>query len=94
MEHLGHYLEQDGIIIADYDLKTHHVHFTTHEQRGFLGTCIYQLRGSDEQTSPESPLTLHQQIALLAQLAFYSGVGYKTAMGLGQARLRAERRPT
>jgi CRISPR-associated endoribonuclease Cas6 len=34
-------------------------------------------------------LTIRQQVYLLAQLAFYSGVGYKTAMGLGQVRLRA-----
>ncbi len=87
-ERLEHYLQDDGIIIVDYDLKAHHVRFTTHEQRGFLGTCTYQMRGRDEKTSPETPLTLHQQIYLLALLAFYTGIGYKTAMGLGQARLR------
>ena len=30
---------------------------------------------------------LCQQISLLALLAFYTGIGSKTAMGLGQARL-------
>jgi CRISPR-associated endoribonuclease Cas6 len=87
-ERLEQYLKEDGMIIVDYDLKAHHVHFTTHEQRGFLGTCTYQLRGRDEKTTPETPLTLRQQIHLLALLAFYTGIGYKTAMGLGQARLR------
>ncbi|MBE3560242.1 MAG: CRISPR system precrRNA processing endoribonuclease RAMP protein Cas6 [Ktedonobacteraceae bacterium] len=90
-ERLEQYLQDDGIIITDYHLTAHRVTFTTHVQRGFLGTCTYQLRDSAEQVSsqdPAVPLTLHQQIYLLARLAFYSGIGYKTAMGLGQARLR------
>jgi CRISPR-associated endoribonuclease Cas6 len=86
-ERVEQYLQEDGVIAIDYDLKAHHLHFTTHLQRGFVGTCTYQLRGVDGPTTPEAPLTLRQQIVLLAQLAFYSGVGYKTAMGLGQARL-------
>ncbi len=86
-ERLEQYLLEDGMIITDYDLKAHRVTFTTHVQRGFLGTCTYQLRGPAEQTTPEAPLTLRQQLYLLASLAFYCGVGYKTAMGLGQARL-------
>jgi CRISPR/Cas system endoribonuclease Cas6 (RAMP superfamily) len=76
-----------GIIVADYELKTHRVRFTTHEQPGFVGTCTYHLRkGSHEATTPESPLTVRQQILLLAQLAFYYCVGHKTSMGLGQVR--------
>jgi CRISPR-associated endoribonuclease Cas6 len=87
-ERLEHYLQDDGVIIADYELKAHHIHLTTHRQRGFVGTCTYQLRGPDEPTSADAPLTPRQQIALLAQLAFYTGIGSKTAMGLGQARLK------
>ncbi len=87
-ERIEQYLQEDGVIAIDYDLTAHHVHFTTHLQRGFLGTCAYQLRGPDEKVSADSPLTLKQQIYLLAQLAFYCGVGHKTAMGLGQTRLR------
>jgi CRISPR-associated endoribonuclease Cas6 len=86
-ERVEQYLQEDGVIAIDYDLNAHHLHFTTHLQRGFVGTCTYQLRGTDEPTTPEAPLTIRQQIFLLAQLAFYSGIGYKTAMGLGQARL-------
>ncbi len=87
---LDDYLQNDGIIIVDYNLKAHHVHFTTHQQRGFVGTCTYQLRRArefSEAPSGESPLTLRQQLYLLANLAFYSGIGYKTAMGLGRARI-------
>jgi len=85
-ERLEQYLQEDGVIIVDYTLNAHHVHFTTHEQRGFVGSCTYQLRNSGEDPDAENPLTLRQQVHLLASLAFYSGIGYKTAMGLGQAR--------
>jgi CRISPR-associated endoribonuclease Cas6 len=88
-ECIEQYLQEDGIIVMNYDLKVHQIHFTTHLQRGFGGTCTYQLRGSDGQRNADTPLTIRQQVYLLAQLAFYSGVGYKTAMGLGQVRLRA-----
>lgn len=87
-ERIEQYLQEDGPIVVDYDLTAHHVHFTTHQQRGFLGSCTYQLRGPDQPTSADAPLTIRQQLRLLAQLAFYTGIGYKTAMGLGQARLK------
>lgn len=86
-ERIEQYLQDDGIIAVDYDLKPHCVHFTTHLQRGFVGTCTYQLRGPAEKSSVAESLTIRQQIALLAQLAFYTGMGYKTAMGLGQVRV-------
>ena len=86
-DRIEQYIQDDGIIIADYDLKTHVVHFPTHQQQGFVGRCTYALRGPDEATTPETPLTVRQQLVLLAQLAFYCGVGYKTAMGMGQTRL-------
>jgi CRISPR-associated endoribonuclease Cas6 len=87
-ERIERYLQEDGAIIIDHNITAHHVHFTTHQLRGFLGTCTYQLRGPDEPASAEAPLTVRQQLYLLARLAFYTGIGYKTAMGLGQARLR------
>jgi CRISPR-associated endoribonuclease Cas6 len=87
MERIERYIEDDGILIDDYDLKPHQVRFTTHTQPGFIGKCRYDLRGPDEQVTEEAPLTVRQQLWLLAQLAFYCGIGTKTAMGLGQARL-------
>jgi CRISPR-associated endoribonuclease Cas6 len=86
-ERIEQYLQEDGAIIIDYDLKAHHVIFTTHQQRGFIGTCTYQLRGPDAAVTPAAPLTVRQQLLLLALLGFYSGVGYKTAMGLGRMRV-------
>ena len=88
-ERIEQYLQEDGVIVIDYDLTAHHVRFTTHLQRGFVGMCTYQLRGSDEEMTAEAPLTVRQQILLLARLAFYCGVGHKTAMGMGQVRLKA-----
>jgi CRISPR-associated endoribonuclease Cas6 len=82
---IEHYIQDDGMIVADYNLKTHHVRFTTHEQPGFVGTCTYHLRKSPKEvTTPEAPPTIRQQILLLAQFAFYCGVGHKTSMGLGR----------
>ena len=86
MERIEQYCQDDGIIIADYDLKPHQLKFTTHVQLGFVGSCKYALRGPDDLVTDESPLTVRQQILLLSQLAFYCGVGYKTAMGMGRTR--------
>lgn len=85
-ERIEQYIQENGMVIDDYVLKTHRVSFINHPQRGFIGACKYHLRGPDEATTSEMPLTVRQQILLLAQMAFYSGVGYKTAMGMGQVR--------
>ncbi len=86
-EAIEQYIQDDGIIIADYALQPHTVKFTTHTQPGFVGNCKYVLRGPDDPISEESPLTVRQQILLLGQLAFYCGVGYKTAMGMGRTKM-------
>jgi CRISPR-associated endoribonuclease Cas6 len=86
MNAIEQYIEDDGIIITDYNLKPHQVRFTNHSQPGFVGTCKYALRGPDDPTTEELPLTVRQQLMLLSQLAFYCGVGYKTAMGMGRTR--------
>jgi CRISPR-associated endoribonuclease Cas6 len=85
-ERIEQYTLDDGVIIADYNLRPHTVKFTTHWQQGFVGKCKYSLRGPDEATTDETALTVRQQILLLTQLAFYCGVGYKTSMGMGRAR--------
>lgn len=86
-DRIAQYIQDEGIIIHDHDIRTHHVMFTNHPQRGFVGTCTYHLRGPDEATTPDAPLTVRQQLLLLARFAFYAGVGYKTAMGMGQVRV-------
>jgi hypothetical protein len=81
------YCLDEGIVISDYALRPHRLKFTTHIQPGFVGTCTYDLRGPDEPAAADSSLTVRQQILLLARLAFYTSVGYKTAMGLGRTRM-------
>ena len=85
-DQIEHYIQHDGIIIDDYTLQTHRVNFANHPQLGFVGMCKYHLRGPDEVPSEDSPLTIRQQLLLLARLAFYTGIGYKPAMGMGQVR--------
>ena len=86
-ERIEQYISDDGMIISDYDLHSHNVTFPGHPQRGFVGTCTYQLRSPDEAPTQDVPLTVRQQLLLLAHLAFYTGVGYKTAMGMGRVRI-------
>ncbi len=86
LQRIEAYIEAQGVIIDDYQLQTHSAHFAQHTQPGFVGTCRYLLRGPDAPPTAEQPLTLRQQILLLSWLAFYTGVGYKPAMGMGQTR--------
>ncbi len=85
-DRIENYIQDEGIIIADYDLMPHRVSFINHAQPGFIGSCTYHLRGPDELTTDDTSLTIRQQLWLLTQLAFYTGVGYKTAMGMGRVR--------
>lgn len=86
-ERIQAYIETDGLIIDDYQLQTHRAHFSQYAQSGFVGTCRYLLRGPDDPLTAKEPLTVRQQILLLSWLAFYTGVGYKPTMGMGQTRL-------
>ena len=47
-----------------------------YSQKGFVGTCTYYVKAKDS-SAP--------QVAALAEFARYSGIGYKTTMGMGQA---------
>ena len=86
------YALADGVIITNYDLQPHLIHFTKHIQHGFIGRCSYLLRDprripANEGNEEASPLSLRQQLWLLSQLAFYTGIGYKTSMGMGRAHM-------
>lgn len=87
-ERINRYIAEEGIVITDHALSTHQVHFSRHPQYGFLGTCTYSLRGPDEPSTGPGQFNVRQQLILLSHLAFYTGVGYKTTMGLGQVRMR------
>ncbi len=90
VERVEQYARDDGMILHEYDLHSHIVTFPRHPQQGFVGTSRYALRRDAEEIVREknsSMLSVQQQILLLAQFAFYSGIGYKTAMGMGQVRV-------
>src|SRR5690348_16163024 len=42
------YIQDEGIVIDDYNLRPHTVKFSTHWQQGFIGTCKYILRSPDD----------------------------------------------
>ncbi|ODN29680.1 CRISPR-associated endoribonuclease Cas6 [Fervidobacterium thailandense] len=65
------------IVILESDVIQKRVQFSHFYIQGFVGTVKYQL--------PEIP-SLIKTANVLAKFAFYSGVGYKTTMGLGQVK--------
>lgn len=66
------------VSVSDYELHTGKAVFATHAQRGFMGSCTYQVK-SQQGCAP--------QVAALAEFARYAGVGSKTTSGMGQARI-------
>jgi len=79
----GHENPNDAIYCQRCDFLVQGAHVGAYEVIGFIGAGSY---GHVYKVREPAPLTVRQQILLLAQLAFYCGVGYKTAMGMGQVR--------
>ena len=65
--------------VSDYDLHTTLLFFPKYAQKGFIGTCSYSIKETNGEYVP--------QLTALAEFARYAGIGYKTTMGMGQARL-------
>jgi CRISPR-associated endoribonuclease Cas6 len=65
------------VAVSDYELHTGKAIFATYVQKGFVGSCTYQVKSNEGCGS---------QIAALAEFARYAGVGSKTTSGMGQAR--------
>jgi CRISPR-associated endoribonuclease Cas6 len=65
------------VVVATCDLQTETLSFPNYLQKGFTGTCTYLLQGED---------WLVSRLTMLAAFAPYSGIGYKTTMGMGQVR--------
>lgn len=92
---------QEWVAVAEHRLQTHTFHFDRHTQVGFTGRCTYALMDAGRAaTLPGqsgaaqgstvcvgADLTPARALHLLADFAFYAGVGQKTTMGMGQARL-------
>ncbi len=69
---------QECVWVSEHDVQTRILQFGRFSQKGFVGTVVYEIKrgGSD----------LARMLNALADLALYAGVGYKTTMGMGQAR--------
>lgn len=69
----------EHLVASHYALTTSHLYAKKFGQVGFKGTITYEVKGN--RTASEA-----LWLSLLARFAFFSGVGYKTTMGMGQTR--------
>lgn len=69
----------ENLIVTHYALQTRYLPSTKFAQMGFQGDVTYEVKGSS--TRPEAAW-----LTPLAHFALFSGIGYKTSMGMGQAR--------
>ena len=76
--HLATWCEE-SLIVARYALETRYLPSSKFAQAGYQGKIIYEMKGI--QSTPEAAW-----LTPLAHFALFSGVGYKTSMGMGQAR--------
>ncbi|HLW03492.1 MAG TPA: CRISPR system precrRNA processing endoribonuclease RAMP protein Cas6 [Ktedonobacterales bacterium] len=76
---LALYLEQ-RVYVSEYALHTQRIHLRQTPLLGFVGRCTYRL--PMDSVGDE----LRRQAHLLADFAFYAGVGHKTAQGMGRVR--------
>ncbi len=70
---------EESLIVARYALETRYLPSSKFAQAGFQGKIMYEMKGI--QSSPEAAW-----LTPLAHFALFSGVGYKTSMGMGQTR--------
>ena len=70
---------EENIVATRYALETSYLPTSKFGQAGFQGTVTYEVKGMP--TAPEA-----LWLSPLAQFALFSGVGYKTTIGMGQTR--------
>ena len=75
---LNTYLEEHVVVKQIENLHTQMLDFRQAPQVGFVGRVAYGLMADND--------IARVLLAMLADFAFYSGVGYKTTMGMGQCR--------
>ena len=86
--HLGEDIAEvlaERVLLTRYDLKTRLLEFDRYRQIGFIGRCTFRVKTQPDEVWNRIP-------HLLADFAFYAGVGYKTTMGMGQVRPLSENR--
>jgi len=75
---LGRVIE-DGMTLSRYELRTKMMDFGKYREVGFIGESEFMVMKGIE-------IKLIRWVHLLSDFAFFSGVGYKTTMGMGQVR--------
>jgi CRISPR-associated endoribonuclease Cas6 len=71
------------VVLSRYNLETRMMHFGKYRQVGFTGNCEFFLKLEGDEIWA-------RVVHLLADFAFFSGVGYKTTMGMGQVRVTGQ----
>ncbi|MFQ6055517.1 MAG: CRISPR-associated endoribonuclease Cas6 [Methanosarcinales archaeon] len=73
---------ENDVIVSRYKLQTKALHYRNKNKeyivKGFVGIVDYKIRSRNEE--------IIKTINLLSDFAIFSGVGYKTPMGMGQTR--------
>ncbi|MCA9948905.1 MAG: CRISPR-associated endoribonuclease Cas6 [Anaerolineales bacterium] len=67
----------ENVVVARHKIETHMYQYRKSKQVGFTGHVTYEILGKDA-------TEMIQHLNRLADLAFYTGVGSKTAQGMGQ----------
>lgn len=67
----------ENVVVARYSLETHMYEYRRSKQVGFVGNVAFAILD-------EAAAEMIQHLNRLADLAFYTGVGSKTTMGMGQ----------
>ena len=67
----------EAVVVARYRIETHMYQYRRSKQVGFAGDVVFEI------LDKEAP-DMVQHLNRLADLAFYTGVGSKTTMGMGQ----------
>jgi CRISPR-associated endoribonuclease Cas6 len=80
---LEQYLEQE-LALGRFNIRSAILNYGRNRKYvGFQGTCTYILRGNIRNADTREII---RQVNMLADYAFYAGVGQKTTMGMGQVR--------
>lgn len=76
----------ENVVVARHEIKSYMYQYRNSKQVGFTGRVTYEVLDKEEK-----PIIQH--LNRLADLAFYTGVGSKTAQGMGQVnRIRKDER--
>lgn len=75
---LHYYIRSGGCLVCDISIRSITARLKERIQKGFIGKVTYELADRD----PACVSAIHQ----LGRLAFFSGVGYQTARGMGAVR--------